>query len=115
MSLPKGVLTDKEILISYRNDWRKKLIASSIDQKWAEKKAKVDSDFKETSMETGQILTVWDKIDICKKNKSRALLFVAVIDTLFKMEDNKLLDELWTEEALKINPRPAPKPVIHTP
>lgn len=103
--MPKSkLLSDREILIGYRNTWQSKLIAASIDQKHAEKTEAENPNFIDTRMtETGQMISmpIKDVIENKKESKARHLLFVNVIDTLLKMESKGLLDELWSPEALK--------------
>ena len=107
--------SDREILIEFRNDWREKLIAASIDQKHAERTAMTDPKFVNKTVSPNRQLIeepILATVERKKKDKAWYVQHVEIIDVLIEMEKRGLLDELWSPVALEpvpVDPVDVPK------
>ena len=92
-------MTNKEIVLGYKNFWLKKLIAATIDLQLAELQ---DPEATDIDVD-GEPIKYGDKVINLKKNIKKAKCFIGITQDLLKLEKQGKLSELWSKEALEID------------
>lgn len=92
----KEVITDKEWLVKFKNQWRSKLIANAVDLKSSRKTKEGNPRYAEV-LPNGQVIQIDEIIKQKESGIEEALGFLEVVDELMKAEKEGKLEEYWKE------------------